>query len=230
MTTTRLSVLGRLLADETRSEILCALMDGRSHTGSELARHLGVAHSTVSEHLAKLWDAGFVAVSPAGRHRYYSLANAEVAQLLEAIGASPLVTPVPLPRAPAALHYARTCYNHLAGELAVNICDSMLALGHVQPFEDKLTLSASGEAFLVDLGVDEGDFRKKRQASVRPCLDWTQRRPHLAGVAANAMLTTPIDRGCLRTDSTARAIRVTRKGESDLYSFFGLDRRTVTAN
>lgn len=216
-----------MLADETRSEILCALMDGRAHTGSELAKHLGVAHSTVSEHLSKLWDGGFVSVNPQGRHRYFRLANSQIAELLETIGAVPLGVPIPPPRAPAALLYARTCYNHLAGYLAVQIYDSLLQGGHIEPFEDKLNLSASGEGLLVELGADVSALRKPRRATVRNCLDWTQRHHHLAGVAANTMLLAMLDRGWLVRDETARAIRVTNLGRSELFDFFGLDPRQL---
>lgn len=223
MARTPLSALGSILADETRSEILCALMDGRAHTGGELARFVGVAPSTASEHLSKLLDAGLLAVEPQGRHRYFRLAGAEVAALLERIGTIEIpTTPLPPPRAPAALVYARTCYRHLAGTLAVQIYDGLLEAGHIEPFEDKLNLMPSGEILLHNLGVDVDDLRRPRQATVRPCLDWTQRRHHLAGRAANAMLDALFEHRWIVRDATARSIRVTNAGRAELFAFFDI--------
>ena len=210
-----------MLADETRSEILCVLMDGRAHTGGEIARFVGVAPSTTSEHLSKLIDAGVVSVEPQGRHRYFRLASAAIAEALEQVGAI-AVDAMPMPRAPAALHYARTCYNHLAGELAVQIYGQLLVDGHIEPFEDKLTLTASGERLLDRLGVDVSDLRRPRQATVRTCLDWTQRRHHLAGRAASAMLDQMFERRWIARDNTARSVRVTRAGRTELFAFFDL--------
>ena len=228
MARTQLSTVGAMLADETRSEILCALMDGRAHTGGELARFVGVAPSTASEHLSKLLDAGLVAVNPQGRHRYFALASPEVAQMLESLGSVTLTSVMPPPKAPGALLYARTCYNHLAGDLAVQIYDQLLAQGHIEPFEDKLNLTASGELLLAELGVDVDTIRKPRQPTVRNCLDWTQRRHHLAGRAANAMLDTMFDRRWIARDATARSIRVTNRGKSELFSFFDLPAKART--
>lgn len=222
-----LSIVGSMLADETRAEILCALMDGRAHTGGELARFLGVAPSTASEHLSKLLDAGLVAGEAQGRHRYFRLAGAPVADLLEAVGAAPIDTPLPAPKAPAALQYARTCYNHLAGDLAVQIYDQLRADGHVAPFEDKLNLTASGETLLSDLGVNVTNVRKPGQATVRNCLDWTQRRHHLAGRAANALLDMLFERRWVVRHEVARSIRVTEAGRRELFDFFSLPSPTA---
>ena len=163
-----------------------------------------------------------VAVEPQGRHRYFRLATPEVAAMLESIGSVSVAANMPGPKAPSALVYARTCYNHLAGELAVRIYDELLTSGHIEPFEDKLNLTASGEALLVSLGVDADDLRKPSQATVRSCLDWTERRPHLAGRAANSMLEALIQRGWLARDHVARSIRVTDLGKSEMFAFFDL--------
>lgn len=221
MSTSPLSIVGTALADETRCEILTLLMDGRAHTGGELARFLGVAASTTSEHLSKLTDAGLVTVQPQGRHRYFRLANADVASALEQTGAI-AAHAMPAPRSPHALRYARTCYNHLAGELAVKIYEQLLVAGHVVHYEDKLHLTTSGELRLRALGGDVVDLRRRGQATVRPCLDWTERRDHLAGRAATVLLEAMFDRGWIARDTTARSIRVTDLGKTDLFSFFDL--------
>lgn len=222
MPETQLTADAALLADPTRVALLNALMDGRAHTGGELARHVGVAPSTGSEHLSKLLDAGMVVVEPQGRHRYFRLAGEGIADLRETLGATAVGTIVPSPRAPSALRYARTCYKHLAGELGVRIFDQLQADGHIEPFEDKLTLTASGEMFMAELGVDMATVRKPQQATVRCCLDWTERRHHLAGRAANAMLLSMFERQWITCDNVARSIRVTEVGRGELFAFFGM--------
>ena len=167
MTQNPLSHIGSLLADPTRAEILTALMDGRAHTGSELARHVGVAASTTSEHLSKLLDAGMVVVEAQGRHRYFRLAGSGVAQLLETVGASPSVSPPPLPRAPIAMAYARTCYDHLAGELAVAFYDYLLANGHLLDVDHHLQLSESGLRLLEEIGVEVDSIHTTRRPMAR---------------------------------------------------------------
>lgn len=222
MAENQIAFIAGLLAEPTRAGLLSALMDGRAHTGGELARHLGVAPSTASEHLSKLLDAGLVVVAAQGRHRYFHLANEGVAELLETLGANPLGDLAPGPKAPAALRYARTCYNHLAGELSVQIFNQLMDEGRIEPFEDKLTLTASGEAMLAELGVDVATLRKPGQATVRSCLDWTERRPHLAGRAGNATMDAMFSRGWIARDKVARSVRVTNAGRDELFGFFGI--------
>lgn len=214
MAKNRLAALGAMLADETRSEILCALMDGRAHTGGELARYIGVSPSTVSEHLSKLLDAGMVGVEPQGRHRYFRLASPEVAELLEALGASPVPAGLPAPKAPARLLHARTCYDHLAGALAVEIYDKLLVDCHIEPDGEILRLTPSGEALIGGLGVDIAQAQASRRPTVKSCLDWTERRHHLAGSVGAAILDVFLDRRWLARDTQPRSIRVTELGRS----------------
>ncbi len=229
MAENQLVFVAALLADPTRAGLLSALMDGRAHTGGELARHLGIAPSTASEHLSKLLDAGFVIVAAQGRHRYFHLANAGVAELLETMGASPVGDLVSGPKAPVALRYARTCYNHLAGELSVQIFNQLVSDGRIEPFEDKLTLTASGEAMFAELGVEVATLRKPGRATARSCLDWTERRPHLAGRAGNAILDAMFGRGWIVRDNVARSVRVTNAGRDELFAFFGVQAEATIA-
>ena len=212
---------GALLADESRAEILCALMDGRAHTGSELSRHVGISASTTSEHLSKLLDAGTVAVEAQGRHRYWRLADPGVAELLEAIGAS--ATHPADPRAPADLAYARTCYDHLAGRLAVTIYDRLLADDHLEDVDGQLRVTESGYDLLATIGADVGRIRTASRARARPCLDWTQRRHHLAGAAGKALLDALLANGWIKRGNRPRTIRITESGRARLAEAFGLD-------
>lgn len=220
-----LSSVGALLADETRSSILCVLMDGRAHTGGELARFLGIAPSTASGHLSRLADAGLVSMRAQGRHRYFQLANADIAAALEQVGAMP-VDSLPDVRAPSALRYARTCYNHLAGALAVRIYEQLLVNGHINLDGDKLDLTRSGTALWSNLGADVPDSNRRGRALVRPCLDWTERRSHLAGSAATSLLEAMLDRRWLARDSIARSLRVTERGKTELFAHFDLSLST----
>jgi len=223
-TTTSISIeiarLGSLLADETRAEILCSLMDGRAHTGSELARHIGVAASTVSEHLSRLFDSGIVTVEPQGRHRYWRLADAEVARLLEGLGA--LTRPLGPPRAPAELVHARTCYDHLAGELAVAIYDQLVADQHLSSADGHLTINPSGDELLISIGADPDATRDTKRPRARACLDWTQRRHHLAGTAGTALLAAMIDNGWIKRGRTPRSVRITERGRAEIGNAFRL--------
>ncbi len=216
-----LAALGSLLSDDTRAELLTVLMDGRVHTGGELARYLGVSPSTVSEHLSKLLDAGMVTVEAQARHRYFQLAGPEIAQLLETLGATTTVQLPAPPRAPAALAYARTCYDHLAGELAVQICTQLIANGHLIETDHQLQLTASGTQHLENIGVDIDTAKTSRRPTVRKCLDWTERRPHLAGAAGAALLHTFLERRWVTHGQQPRSIRVTQTGKTAIAEHFG---------
>ncbi len=220
-TSSGLARIGALLADDTRAEILCALMDGRAHTGSELARHIGVAPSTVSEHLSKLLDGEIVAVEAQGRHRYWRLANPGVAELLETLGAT--ATNPGDPKAPAHLAHARTCYDHLAGELAVAIYDRLVDAGHLILDDGHLTIDPSGFELLASVGVDVDAIKATSRVRARPCLDWTQRRHHLAGAAGKEVLTALVNNGWVTPDRRPRSIRITEAGRTAIVDGFGLE-------
>jgi DNA-binding transcriptional ArsR family regulator len=224
MARSRLSTIGSLLADDTRADILTVLMDGRAHTGSELARHVGVAPSTTSEHLSKLLDAGLVAVEPQGRHRYFRLASSDIAQLLETLGATPAPTPAPRPSAPAALAFARRCYDHLAGELAVQIYDELVARAHLREGDEQLVLTRSGAELFETIGVDTRSIGSGRRPGARRCLDWTERRHHLAGAAGAALLDALLSNRWVVQGPQPRSLRVTDAGRKALEGAFALRR------
>lgn len=222
MTTTSSGIarLGALLADETRAEILCALMDGRAHTGSELSRHIGVAPSTISEHLSKLLDADIAAVEAQGRHRYWRLADPSVAELLETLGAN-ATTPND-PKVPADLAHARTCYDHLAGELAVAIYQQLIANNHLSINDGQLTINPTGFDVFSAIGADVAAIRSATRIRARPCLDWTQRRHHLAGTAGKELLRALLANKWIKPGNRPRSIRVTETGRTNIIKSFAL--------
>jgi DNA-binding transcriptional ArsR family regulator len=185
------SSVAALIGGPARSRMLEALLDGRSLTATELALASEVAPSTASSHLEKMAGAGMLTVMRQGRHRYFRLASQQVAAALEAlmlIAPRTRSHPVrPGPRHPG-LRWARVCYDHLAGEAAVSLLQRLNEEGWIHSSRDTLTVTPSGEAGFRRLGVDVGSLRRARRPLCRPCLDWSERRTHLAGGLGAALL------------------------------------------
>lgn len=213
-----------LVGDPTRAEMLAVLLDGRAHTVGELARHAGVAVSTASGHLGRLLDGGLVAVEAQGRHRYHRLAGPEVASLLEQLHALAAQPPAPV-RAPAALAYARTCYDHLAGTVAVALYDRLVDTGALHLGDAGPELAPAGAGILARLGVDTGAVAateaRGRRPLTRACLDWTERRPHLAGALGAALLDSLVAARWVVRQPSSRAVRVTDAGREGLTEALG---------
>jgi DNA-binding transcriptional ArsR family regulator len=219
-----------LLADATRACFCLALMDGRAWTAKELAHHAGVAASTASEHLNLLVGGGLLAEVRQGRHRYLRLAGSEAAELVEHLAAfaPPGRAPAPAARSlPAdgrrrALGRARTCYDHLAGELGVAIADAMTGRGLLR-WEGGLTLTPGGETWLAELGIAAPPPpRASRRPLVRPCLDWTERRHHLGGWVGAALYRHAVDAAWVTRIGTTRAVALTPEGRHALRDRLGL--------
>jgi DNA-binding transcriptional ArsR family regulator len=227
MTSSRdLAAFAALLADETRAGFALALLDGRAWTAGELARHGGVAPSTASEHLGKLVAGGLLSEERQGRHRYVRLADDRVAHLVEELAAHASPGPPPAPRSlresnvAGALARGRTCYDHLAGRLGITITRAMTARGLLTQ-DAGFALTDRGARWFADLGIDL--TAKGRRPLVRGCLDWTERRPHLAGVAGARLCGHALDAGwCVRIGSD-RAVRVTDDGERALHTLLGIE-------
>lgn len=228
----RLSQIATALASETRAEMVTALMGGTAHTGRELARHVGVAASTASEHLGMLVDTGLVAVEAQGRHRFFRLASPDVASLVETLlEASITIEPLTptVTRRNHSLAYARACYDHLAGELGVQLYDRLVALGALAVDGDgdtgSIALTPAGEALCDRLDIARTAKPRKRPL-VRTCLDWTQRRHHLAGELGATMLSTMIERGWIRrVPAHPRELRLTDAGRRALSTHLGVEVR-----
>lgn len=214
-----------LVGDPGRANMLAALMDGRALTAAELAGVAGVAPSTASGHLAKLTLGGLIARSSRGRHRYFRLASPDVARMLEAIMLV-AVEPPPIrratPRIDPTLREARTCYDHLAGRLGVAIADSLLASGAVVLTEEGGEVTEAGYALLRAFGVPAEAPRRSRRLYCRPCLDWSERRPHLAGLLGAALLDRVLELGWFARATRGRALTVTAAGRRGLAATFGV--------
>jgi len=219
--------VGRLLAAPARSAMLDLLLDGQAHTAGDLAAAAGVRAPTASEHLAALVDGGLVRVRSSGRHRYFELADAQTAAALEAVGhlcPSPPVTSLRLSREQRRLRQARTCYDHLAGQLGVALHDGLVARGWLDGPSSAVT--ASGDEGFVALRIDLDALRRHRRALTRSCLDWTERRPHLAGSLGAAVATAFFENGWVTRKTGSRGLTITDPGRRALETTFGADPAT----
>jgi len=236
VSTTALAETAALVGDPARANMLAALMDGRALTAAELARTASVAPQTASGHLARLTVAGLLAVERQGRHRYHRLASPGVARMLEGIMAVAEVGPAadrvrrPVVVGPRdlAMRAARTCYDHLAGKLAVAMADAMVEQGHIELSADGGAVTPDGAAFLQSLGVDlraaeERAAKRGGRVFCRPCLDWSERRPHVAGAVGAALCECCFALGWVRRIEGTRAITVTPKGRRGIKQSFGVE-------
>jgi DNA-binding transcriptional ArsR family regulator len=224
------ATVASLVGDPARAGMLHALMDGRALTATELARVANVTPQTASGHLARMTAVGLLSVESQGRHRYHRLASPEVARMIESIMqvASVIEPRRPLSVGPrdAALRAARTCYDHLAGRLGVALADAMVAGGYAELGNDAGLVTDAGIALLGRIGIDVAALsarRGKRAARVlcRPCLDWSERRPHLAGAVGAAICAVSFEHGWIRHIPTTRAVAITPKGERIFREAFG---------
>jgi DNA-binding transcriptional ArsR family regulator len=223
MTPVSLAEVAALVGDPARANILCALLDGRALTAGELAYAANVSPQTTSGHLAKLTQAHLLDALKQGRHRYYRIATPQVAQMLESIMAVALQTPPrhrPASRVDEAMRTARTCYDHLAGRLGVGLADALCGRGHVVLAEDGGEVTPQGHQFLDRFGVTL--VKTRRRIFCRACVDWTERRPHLAGAVGAALANRCFDLGWLRRMREGRALAITPAGRTGLREVFDL--------
>lgn len=222
-----IAVPAGLIGDPARAAMLMALMDGRAEPATALAWAAGVSAQSASNHLGQLVAGGMLKVTAQGRHRYYRLAGPEVARALEALavlGPPPPALARPLDARARRLRDARSCYDHLAGRLGVALADAMEHGGLIEADgPERYRLTDAGRERLSALGVDVSPARAARRGQMRPCLDWTERRRHLAGPLAARLMARLIDLGWLRRTGPTRALLLTPTGRRALGDALGLD-------
>lgn len=227
--------VANLIGDAARANILSALMGGEALTAGELSRQAGVTAQTTSGHLGKLTDARLIAVEKQGRHRYYRLASPDVAHAIHALMVVAANGPKrhhPIGPKDEALRLARTCWDHMAGRLAIAVTDALVGRGHVVLADGTGLVTDEGRRFFCDFGVDLGETARSRRPLCRTCLDWSERRPHLAGRLGAALLERSLALGWIGRTAESRALRVTRAGEAGFDATFGLpaDWRTARSS
>ena len=219
--------IARLLADPGRALILRALIDGTMRPAGELAYSANISAQAASGHLAKLVRGGLLSSEAQGRHRYFRISNPEVAHALESLGSLSVALRPRDPRPPAVprttpilfLH-SRTCYDHLAGEAAVEICERMLKARWIAAEGRDFKLTHSGEKKLTKLGIDPAELRRAPRTLARSCVDLTQRRPHVGGALGAALLETYFSRGWILRVRGSRAVSITPKGRAAFENLF----------
>ncbi len=232
-TSNRIAEVAAAVGEPARAAMLAALMDGRALTATELAEVAAITPQTASGHLARLASVGLIAAEKQGRHRYHRLASPEVARMIESV--MQVAGGITLARPPrrvgpkdAALRQARTCYDHLAGALGVSIANALQSSGAVEISGDVADLTETGRAQMQALGIlaPDGNTRSTRPVC-RPCLDWSERRPHLAGVLGAAICTHALDQGWVRRRPGTRALEITLSGRTGFRQAFGMDSDSI---
>lgn len=221
------AAIASAIGEPARARMLYCLIDGRARTSTELAIVADVAPSTASVHLQRLKDARLVRMFPQGRHRYYRLERADVAAALEALSVAAGASPAGLrTRVPRELRLARTCYDHIAGTLGVALHDGFVSLGWLTRMSARTVeydVTAAGASGLGKLGLDLEAARRQRRRFAFACVDWSERRPHLAGALGAAMLDLALQRRWVTRDPDGRALEVTVRGRRELHRLCGIE-------
>jgi DNA-binding transcriptional ArsR family regulator len=218
-----IAAVAAVIGNPTRAAFLSALIDVDALPAGELARLRGVSPQTASEHLARLADLGLIRAERSGRHRYFRLGSPLVAAAIEALSLiAPVSPPLHEAKHGSALSAARTCYDHLAGSLGVAVAGSLEEQQWIASADDGFALTTKGERGLSDLGVDVASLREQRRPLTRPCLDWSQRRYHLAGAVGSALASRLFELRWVERLPGGRAVRVTDAGRRGFDDRFGL--------
>jgi DNA-binding transcriptional ArsR family regulator len=210
-----ISRIAALIGDPARANMLTALMTGKALTATELASEAGVTVQTASAHLSKLDQGGLLRPRKQGRHKYFSIANADVAAVLEGLmGLAAKTGHLRTRTGPkdTALRNARVCYNHLAGDMGTRLYDSLIERGVIAPDGDDLTLSKDGAAFAESFGIDLSVLTQSKAPLCKQCLDWSERRSHLAGSLGRALMTRFEELGWAKRNTQTRAVTFSRQG------------------
>jgi len=225
MATPNIVEVASLIGDTSRASMLMGLLSGKALPASELARAARITPQTASSHLAKMVEGGLLVYESYGRHRYYRLANPEVGQALEALNAIAPPNPVRSLRESdqsKALQFARTCYDHIAGEVGVAFTDRLLELDVMREDERDFVVTTDGTSWFREFGIELDGIRPGRRHFARQCLDWSERRHHMAGALGAAVTNRLFDLGWIERIPGGRAIRVTSEGSMGLSKQIGL--------
>jgi len=218
--------IAALICEPVRATMLWNLLDGRSYTATELASAAGISPTSASNHLSKLLEADLLKVDKQGKHRYYSFASEEVAYAVEALAnlaSNKTTRSKEHTAAPAGIKYCRTCYDHLAGFVGVRLMDSLLQKGYLsKTADDDYTITPKGWKWLLQFEITESYTEGSRRPFIRECLDWSERRPHLAGKLGALLLEKMFQKQWFRKVRFSRELILTSKGKQEMYSLLGI--------
>ncbi len=220
-----MATIGAMIGSPARSAMLAELFDGRAITATELSQIANISPSTCSEHLSKLVQSGLLVCNQHGRHRYYSLSSSEVAEALEPLVHLVGLKPIPMRTASPqkkAIRDARLCYDHIAGKLGVQICNAMVDQKILTPASRDFELTKNGERFFEGLGIDLAEIRSNRRMFARQCLDWSERKPHVAGALGAAFTNHSFKQGWIIRAKQRRVVVVTPKGKQAFFKRLGV--------
>ncbi len=217
--------IASLVGDPTRATILWTLSGGKAFTATELSIASGTSPQNISMHLNKLLQANLICAEAQGRHRYYTFSGKEIAYAVEAL--ANLIPAAALENNTGSedispIKYCRTCYDHLAGKVGVLLTDSLLQQKIISAKDRNFEVTAKGQKWFSGLGISIDDLKQQRRSFLRPCLDWSERRPHMAGSLAAALLDKMFSSGWIRKVKNSRAVIVTGKGQKEMYTHFRL--------
>ena len=214
-----------VICEPTRAKMLWNLLDGRAHTAGELAIVAEISSTSASNHLSKLLKADVVKVETQGRHRYYSLSKPEVAYVIESLASLNVDKNKEKykPKSPQnGIRFCRTCYDHLAGYVAIKILESLEKNKHLIKTETAYDVTTKGWRFFSEFGIVKQTFTKNRRPLTRQCLDWSERRPHLAGQLGADLLDKMREKKWFRNVQFSRELVLSAKGSKDLYDLFNV--------
>ncbi|OEH93552.1 ArsR/SmtB family transcription factor [Bacillus solimangrovi] len=223
---TNVAMVASLVSERSRAAILTVLLDGRFHPASELAYMVGIKPQTASFHLSKMVEANVVTVEQHGRHRYYGIFNQEVAQVMESLLS--IAPPIEIKSynqasEDKAIRSARTCYDHLAGSLGVQLTSALLHSGILNEEQEDFVVTEKGKDFFEGFQINLVEVKKKRRSFSKKCLDWSERRHHLAGALGSVLLERLLELNWIERIPKTRAIKVTNVGKQGLKETFSIE-------
>lgn len=214
-----------LICEPSRARMLWQLLDGRALTARELCIAADVSTTSASNHLSKLLTADIIKVETQGRHRYFSFSNAEVAYVVEALAnlATNRSTTTNSIEKPTGIKYCRTCYDHLAGYAGVEMADAMQKNGYLKKAGSAYSVTQNGWQWFSKFDISKNDLINNRRPLTRQCLDWSERRPHLAGILGAVLLNKMLERKWFKKSLQSRELIITSKGKQELYEWLGIN-------
>jgi len=225
MEETKFVDVAAMIGEPARAKMLWNLLDGRAYTASELAMAADISGTSASNHLAKLLDADLLKVERQGRHRYFSFSKPEIAYVVESLASLSGHSSKKIERETAVtgIKYCRSCYDHLAGHVGVKITEALEEKKAIRKHANCYLVTNSGWKLLAELDIAKGEMINNRRPLTRQCLDWSERRPHIAGQVGAMLLDTMLEKSWFKRMRFSRELIITTKGRSEIQKLFGVE-------